>query len=331
MTHKPILGISVGDPAGIGPEIILKSLVTRHRDFVPLLIGKLSIFQFYNDLHKIGLSFYPISEVSQIGESEKIPVLDIMPDEDIPFTPGIPSIPGARLAMEAVRTGAELALHSKTAALITAPIHKKGINDAGYRFHGHTDFLAAITNTEKYAMMLVGGGLRVVLVTIHIPFHQILAHLTVDAVYSTIEITHDGLTQFGIAHPRIALCGLNPHAGEEGLLGTEEITVLKPALERAKARGITVTGIYPPDTIYWEALGGACDVVIALYHDQGLIPIKALAFDKGVNVTLGLPVIRTSPDHGTAFAIAGKNSANPESFKEAIRVARNLVRLRHDG
>lgn len=328
MTKKPILGISMGDPAGIGPEIILKSL-SGQRSFTPLLLGQKSVFTFYNNLCSTAHSFYSVNDVSEITESDDIPVLDISHDNTtFTPTPGTPTSEGAALAMEAVKTGALLAIQNKTDALVTAPISKYWINQAGYHFKGHTDYLANITNTQDYAMMLIGHNLKVILVTIHIPFSSIIESLSVDTIFSTIRMAHKGIQQFGIKNPRIAVCALNPHAGEEGLLGDEEIRIIRPAVERALNQNITVTGIFPPDTVFWDAVHGKADVVVAMYHDQGLIPIKVLAFDKGVNVTIGLPIIRSSPDHGTAFGIAGKNCANPASMEEAVKTAQLLIRHR---
>lgn len=318
--------MTVGDPAGIGPEIILKSVLESENDFIPLLIGQKQVFQFYNDLYGLGLSFYSVSDCPQVNEAEGLAVYEILPHTKLHLSPGIPHIDGARVAMEAVRTGTELACESHISALVTAPIYKKGINQGGYNFNGHTDFLAHITGTEKYAMMLVGGGINVVLVTIHIPFTDIIANLSVNKIFETIQITHSSLKRFGIKNPRIAVCALNPHAGEQGIMGDEEQTIIQPAVELARNADITITGIFPADTIFWDAVHDKCDAVIAMYHDQGLIPVKVLAFDTGVNVTLGLPIIRTSPDHGTAFNIAGKNCASCASFKQALRVALKLIR-----
>ncbi|MEW6534266.1 MAG: 4-hydroxythreonine-4-phosphate dehydrogenase PdxA [Candidatus Auribacterota bacterium] len=323
-TSRPVIGLTIGDPAGIGPEVILKSLRDCKLNFDPLLIGHTEIFQLYNGLCGLDWSFREvssISEISAISNSRTLPVYSLTPKREIKFQPGKPNTDGAALAMEAVATAVSLAKKKEIHAIVTAPIYKKGIQQAGYIFNGHTDYIAHLTGTDDYAMMLTGEGLSVVLVTIHIPFRQIRDQLTVESVVRTLRITHNGFRQFGLSSPRIALCGLNPHAGEEGMLGDEEITILQPAVAQARAENINVTGIFPPDTVFWDTVHGAADVVVALYHDQGLIPLKLLAFDKGVNCTLGLPIVRTSPDHGTAFGIAGKNQANPASFTEAIKLA----------
>lgn len=322
----PILGLSMGDPAGIGPEIILKNLYLRDDSFIALLIGKLDVFAYYSRKFNLGLSFYQVDTVADIKPGAGIPVLEMFPGETVSIFPGKPFPKGSQVAMEAVRTGAQLALDGTIDALITAPIYKKGVIEAGYDVQGHTDFLARITGAKRYVMMLVGGGLRVSLATIHIPYKEVVAQLSIDSVFNVIEVTHLALRRLGIRQPRIAVCGLNPHAGEEGHMGTEEREIVAPAVLKALQTGIKVTGVFPADTIFWDARNGAVDAVVAMYHDQGLIPVKTLAFDSGVNVTLGLPIVRTSPDHGTAFAIAGKNKANPKSMREAMLLALEFTR-----
>ncbi|MCD6459068.1 4-hydroxythreonine-4-phosphate dehydrogenase PdxA, partial [bacterium] len=304
-----------------------KILLEKRKNYQALLIGKTEIFEFYNKLLNTGLSFRKITGLSSIEFSESIiPVYDVFDRLSVDVVPGTPSVSGASAAMEAVKTAAKLALDKKISAVVTAPICKKGINQAGYHFKGHTDYLAHLTNTKNYVMMLVGGGLRVSLATIHIPLKDLWSNLTMESLYEVICITNRYIKLFGVKKPKIALCGVNPHAGEEGLLGNEEKQILKPAMQTARADKINVTGIYPSDTVYWEILkNNTADAVVAMYHDQGLIPVKTLAFDCSVNVTLGLPIIRTSPDHGTAFAIAGKNKANEKSMKTAVKTAVQLV------
>ena len=326
----PILGISMGDPAGVGPEIILKNLYLRDDSFIPLLIGKMEVFEYYSQRYDLNIDLYSITDVSEILDSQSVPVLEILPDDSVSVFPGKPFSMGATAAMESVRKGALLALDKKIDALVTAPIYKKGVIEAGYDVQGHTDFLAKITDTDKYVMMLVGGGLRVSLVTIHIPLQKVFGQLTEQRILDVLEITHKGLLQLGIKRPRIAVCGLNPHAGEEGHIGTEERDIIAPAVLKALQKGIKATGVFPSDTVFWDTLQGQADAVVAMYHDQGLIPVKTLAFDRGVNATLGLPIIRTSPDHGTAFNIAGQNKANPKSMREAILLALEFSRHKID-
>ncbi len=320
-TELPILGISMGDPAGVGPEVILKNLYLRDDRFLPLLIGKVDVFEYYSRKYGLNIDFYAVSDVSELKSGKAVGVLEIFPDETVSIFPGKPFPKGSQTAMEAVRTGALLALDKKISALVTAPIYKKGVIEAGYDVQGHTDFLAKITGTDKYVMMLVGGGLRVSLVTIHLPLQQVFAKLTQDSIFDVIVITHNALRRLGLNRPRIAVCGLNPHAGEEGHIGTEERDIIAPAVLNALRQGIKVTGIFPADTVFWDMLQGQADAVVAMYHDQGLIPVKTMAFDSGVNATIGLPIIRTSPDHGTAFSISGQNKANPKSMREAMLLA----------
>jgi len=324
MNGNYIIGITTGDPAGVGPEIILKSILNLKVsgfNFTPVLFGSIEIFEFYRDICGLNIRFECITKIEQIESREKIYVMDTVLRSDITVKPSKPDIDGSKLAIESIRRAVDCAMESKIHAVVTAPIYKKGINQAGCNFHGHTGFLAHLTGARNYAMMLAGGGLKVVLATIHIPLREVFDKLSADRIYETIKITHDGLEQFGIRKPRIAVCGLNPHAGEEGLLGNEENEIIRPAVDRAVSQGIGVTGIFPADTVFWDSLQGKSDAVVAMYHDQGLIPIKTLAFDSGINITLGLPIIRTSPDHGTAFNIAGKNIANPASMESAIKFA----------
>lgn len=327
---RPVIALTCGDPAGIGPEIIIKSLLSGSDGFIPVIYGKREVFQ---SISRHALKLYEASSIDDVLSAYiagSIPIIDPLPDMQGEFMPGEPTLDGSRLAMEAVTRAAHDALAGRVDAVVTAPIYKKGIQAAGYTCHGHTDYLAGISGTTEYAMMLTGGGLNVVLVTIHIPLTQVVNQLNQDAIVRTLRITHDGLQLFGYKAPRIALCGLNPHAGEEGMLGTEEQTILEPAVAQARHEGINVTGIFPADTVFWDALHGAADVVVALYHDQGLIPVKLLAFDSGVNCTLGLPFVRTSPDHGTAFNIAGQNRANANSFSAAIKTALKICKNRHN-
>jgi 4-hydroxythreonine-4-phosphate dehydrogenase len=227
--------------------------------------------------------------------------------------------------MEAIR----LAKEDEIDAIVTAPIHKEAIYRAGFDFPGHTEILAKETDTEKFVMMLVGGPLRVALVTIHVPLRAIFDLITEDSILDTIEVVDAGLKRdFGIPKPRIGVCGLNPHASDGGRFGDEEARIVSPAIKKANERGFSCSGPLPPDTAFYSARQGEYDGMIALYHDQGLIPIKILAFETGVNVTLGLPIIRTSVDHGTAFNIVGKDAASPASMIEAIKLGVSMAEAR---
>jgi len=278
MAIRPRIGITLGDVAGIGPEIVAKALASR----------------------KLDRRF----DYEVIGN------------------------PQTRDRADAVRwvvEGARRCLRSELAALVTAPIAKELVRDAGYRFDGHTELLAHIARTRNFAMMLVGGPLRVSLVTIHEPLRRVPKLITARRIANVIALTHDACRRFGIAAPRIGVCGLNPHAGEAGLLGDEDQRIIAPAVRRAARKLRGVTGPWPADTLFHRHYNGEFDAVVAMYHDQGLAPLKMIAFDTGVNLTLGLPFIRTSPDHGTAPGIAGKGIAKPDSLIAAINLAARLA------
>ncbi|HUJ08484.1 MAG TPA: 4-hydroxythreonine-4-phosphate dehydrogenase PdxA [Verrucomicrobiae bacterium] len=272
------IGITLGDVAGIGPEIVAKALASR----------------------KLDKHF----EYVVIGNARTRRRAD---------------------AADWVVEGARRCLAGDLAALVTAPISKQLLRDAGYRFEGHTELLAYVARRKRFAMMLVGGPLRVALATIHVPLAKVPRLLTTRRIIEVIELSHDVCRRFGAKRPIIAVAGLNPHAGEGGLLGGEEKRIIVPAVRRATRNGIRVIGPLPADTLFHKAYQGAFDAVVAMYHDQGLAPLKMIAFDTGVNLTLGLPFVRTSPDHGTAFDIAGKGIANPASMIAAINLAARLA------
>jgi 4-hydroxythreonine-4-phosphate dehydrogenase len=285
---KPRIAITVGDPAGIGPEIARKTADDpRVRDVCePVLYG---------------------------------------PPPGSEFQPGQLSGNAGRAAYDAICAAVRDAQAGTIAAIATAPINKLAFSKADLPWKGHTDLLGHLTGSRRVAMMFWSEPLKVVLATIHVPLAAVPVTLTLDVMAETIDLTARELPRFGILRPRLAVAGLNPHAGEEGLLGAEERTVIRPAVEAARSRGIQVIGPLPADTIFVRARQGEFDVVIACYHDQGLIPVKLLAFGHSVNVTLGLPIIRTSVDHGTAFDIAGKGVADPTSLIEATLLAGRLA------
>jgi 4-hydroxythreonine-4-phosphate dehydrogenase len=287
----PRIAITVGDPAGIGPEISLKAAadprVTEVCD--PILYGP--------------------------HTAEQLRA----------FTPGVLSGAAGRAAYEAVVAAAEDARHGRVAAMATAPINKEAFALADLPWKGHTDLLAFLCGGEKAVMMFYAEELRVVLATVHVALRQVPGLITRELMDFVIDLTASELPRFGFPRPRIAVAGLNPHAGEHGVIGDEDANVLRPAVEAARARGVAASGPWPADTVFSRAARGEFDAVIACYHDQGLIPVKLLAFGRAVNVTLGLPIIRTSVDHGTAFDIAGRGEADPSSLIEAIRLAATLV------
>jgi 4-hydroxythreonine-4-phosphate dehydrogenase len=295
------IGITIGDINGIGPEVALKA-VGEHAwpsDVRFVLIGPEGIMG----------ALPGNAEVWNVG-----PI-------SLSTHPGKVCAEASHVAGQAIRMAAEGCLAGELDAMVTAPICKEGFHKAGINFPGHTEYLAELTHTKTFGMMLMGGGLRVMLVTRHIPISEVPGALTKINIQEHIELTGQALRLFGIRDGRIGVCGLNPHAGDGGVLGTEEKTLINPAIHAARKNGFNVSDAVPADTIFYEALKGGYDAVVAMYHDQGLGPLKMIGFDEGINVTLGLPIIRTSPDHGTAFGIAGQNKASPKSMKNAIALA----------
>jgi 4-hydroxythreonine-4-phosphate dehydrogenase len=282
----PRIAITTGDPAGIGPEIARKAIADSR--------------------------VLKVCEPLYYGAEQ-------------PFAPGVLSAEAGHAAYETIVRAVRDAQAGGIHGIATAPINKEALALARLPWRGHTEMLAALTSAQHVAMMFWSEKLRVVLLTIHIPLASVPAALTVESVCATIELTHRELPRFGIARPRLALAGLNPHAGEHGVLGSEETDVLEPAVTRSAKAGVDISGPFPGDTIFLRAMRGEFDAVLACYHDQGLIPIKMAAFGQAVNVTLGLPIIRTSVDHGTAFDIAGRNIADPESMVQAVLLAARLA------
>jgi len=287
---RPRIALTTGDPAGIGPEIVQKAAAD--------------------------------ASVLQVCE----PVI-YGPPPNARFSSGVVSPEAARAACETIESAVRDALAGRVAAIATAPINKLAFAQAGLSWKGHTDLLAHLTGRdEQVAMLFWSEPLKVVLATIHVPLADVPRALTRARLDAIIDLTARELPRFGFGQPRLAMAGLNPHAGEEGVLGAEEAQVIRPAVEAARARGVDITGPFPGDTIFLRASQGDFDAVIACFHDQGLIPVKLLAFGRSVNVTLGLPIIRTSVDHGTAFDIAGQGVADPSSMIEAVRLAARLAR-----
>lgn len=306
------IGITIGDINGIGPEVALKAI--RYGRWAPdirfVLIGSESIVREQAAAMKIPLS-------------RKIEFLNVV--DKGTWMPGKICIDASRLAEQAIRRAVEGCLSGEFNAMVTAPICKEGFNKAGIDVPGHTEFLAELTGTKNFGMMLLGGGLRVMLVTRHIPISKVPAALNHATICEHIELTGEALKLFGIRNGKIGVCGLNPHAGDGGVIGREEIELINPAIRSVRKKGYNVSDAVPADTIFYQALDKQYDAVVAMYHDQGLAPLKMIGFDEGINVTLGLPIIRTSPDHGTAFGIAGKNEASPKSMKNAIDLALEMA------
>lgn len=326
---KQRVAISSGDFNGIGPEIILKTLKDiAQPEVTPIILSSSSVIGYYLKLLPYELQYHHAGTVDEIKDGA-INLLESYSHQNISVQPGGFTEQSGRCAMQSVEKGIELCKSGDADALVTAPISKEAVNLAGYHIPGHTEFLAEHTGTEDYMMMLVHKKLRVGLATIHIPLSQVAEQISETLILRHIRIMHQSLTQdFSIPAPNIAVLGLNPHAGDGGVIGTEERDLISPALEQARAEGFFVSGPYPADGFFGNRKYEDYDAVLAMYHDQGLIPFKTLSFGAGVNVTAGLPIVRTSPDHGTAFDIAGQNKANPSSFKEAFTLAVELVKNR---
>jgi len=325
------IAISLGDATGIGPEVTLKALAAEAAadDARYLLIGDaVSTLRLNEDL---GLRL-PIKPLSEAGAGGRFFIHNPL-NEPLPegLAPGSPA--AARAALAWITDGAQRCLAHEMDALVTAPLSKEAILRTGQPFIGQTEYLSELAGTNQTAMMLLGQDdrgrwLRVALATTHVPLKLVAAHLRADKIDLAINLAVQACRDLGLARCRIAACGLNPHAGEGGKLGDEEITIIKPVIEAARQRGVDIVGPLSADTLFYHAYRGDYDVVVAMYHDQGLIPLKMVAFDNGVNWTLGLPFVRTSPDHGTAYDIAGQGRADPSSMRSAIRLAKTLVKNR---
>lgn len=320
------IAISIGDINGIGPEVVLKTLQDISlSDIAVVILSTPKVVDFYCDLLSVPLDYTKIEKTEDIGESG-IFLLESYHNEEVSLHPGEISKQSGRYSMLAVDKGITLCKKNLADALVTAPISKEAINRAGYGYPGHTEFLAEKTGTTDYMMMMVNENLRIGLTTVHIPVADITKNMTTAAILKSIRIMNDTLTgAFTIPEPKIAVLGLNPHAGDGGIIGTEEIDIIAPALQKARFNDIRVSGPFPADGFFGNRKYADYDGILAMYHDQGLIPFKTLSFGAGVNHTAGLPIIRTSPDHGTAFDIAGKNLADPSSFREAFLLAVQLA------
>lgn len=286
---SPVIGLLAGDPSGVGPELLAHALCSKPEGI----------------------------RLEVIGDPESC-------------HPGKPDREGALRAIAGLEEAAARAMSGELAAVVTGPVNKKQLHEAGFQFPGQTEFFAARAGVENFAMLLTGGPLTVALVTAHVPLKEVARMLTTEEIVRVGGLLSAFLRRRGIPAPRVAVAGLNPHAGEEGYLGDEEQRVIAPALPMLAAAnpGVHFSGPFSPDTVFWRAAQGEFDAVLCMYHDQGLIPLKLLGFHDGVNVTLGLPFVRTSPDHGTAYEIAGTGKASPESFLSALRLAAELLRTK---
>ncbi len=320
------IAITMGDPCGIGPEIIAKLYADPVSLPSILVLGDAGLIQ-----RAIGLLDLPLTmkvidapeDFQFLSNTINVISLSRLP-EDLPF--GQLDARAGKAAYDYIRVGIGLALQKRVRAIVTAPINKEALRLADIHYPGHTEILADFSGTKDFAMMLMNNELRVILVTIHVSLREAIEQLTVESELTVIRLAHRAMTQLGIAQPRIAVAGLNPHAGEHGLFGSEDEAIIKPAIQQARAEGIEASGPWPGDTVFMHARQGRFDIVVAQYHDQGLIPVKYLGVDEGVNITVGLPFVRTSVDHGTAFDIAGTGKASHASLRVAVEQAAMLTR-----
>ena len=321
------LGITLGDVNGIGPEVALKAAYAKKwpAGLRLILIGSQKVIQ--GECKKLGFPV-PAPCFGHGKLTRKISFWDPDPELLPTLNRGTVQKDAAVAAAAWIHSATQASLRGCFDGIVTAPISKEGLQKAGIDFPGHTEMLAALSKTKKYGMLLMGDGLRVVIATRHIPLKEVPEAITGGVVREAVELLHESLPALGCKKARIAVCGLNPHAGEGGTMGREEIKIIAPAVKRLQKKGYNVQGPLPGDTVFHRAVQGEFDGVVAMYHDQGLAPLKLHAFDSGVNVTLGLPFVRTSPDHGTAYGIAGKKKASPHSMIAAIEAAYQLARSR---
>ncbi len=331
MDSRPIIGVTMGDPSGIGPEVIIKYLLYEpaNRNRV-VVFGAHEVFEHYLNLFGMGMNINIIESVDDIATSYRDGALNIIQKEPFDmsrFEIGRLSEYSGAWAYRCVVSAIDAAIASKIDAVVTGPLNKKAMNMAGFHYQGHTEILAERTGVKDYVMMLASKRFRVALVTTHVALRDVPKLINKEKIVKTIEIVDKDLKKwFGIEKPKIAVSALNPHNSDGGLMGDEEERYIIPAVKEARSMGIDAHGSFSPDTLFIKNRRSEYDCFVAMYHDQGLIPLKVLYFDSSVNITLGIPIIRTSPDHGTAFDISGKLVANHKSIAEAIRQAHKMAR-----
>jgi 4-hydroxythreonine-4-phosphate dehydrogenase len=326
------IGISVGDTNGIGLEVVLKALSDRqaYADCSAIIYASEGLLKQNLDLLDIEFSEILSLGAGQEPEKGQVYIKEIW-SEAVEFNPGAPSASSGQLSFESLEAVVEDLKSGQLDAMVTAPIDKKNIQGKDFYFPGHTEYLASKVDSDKVLMLLISGALRVGVVTGHIPISKVATHITSELIQEKSRMMHHSLVHdFGLAKPRIAVFGLNPHAGDGGLLGSEEEHIIQPAIAALQALGIEAQGPFPADGFFGSSVYTKYDAILAMYHDQGLVPFKALSFGSGVNFTAGLSIVRTSPDHGTAFDIAGKNKADGSSFAAAIRCAIDIVSNRRE-
>jgi 4-hydroxythreonine-4-phosphate dehydrogenase len=327
----PLIAITMGDPAGIGPEIVAKlhDADELFKACRPVVIGSAAIMN--KAIKDFGLSVAVRAVAAPADarpERGRMDILDLANVDPAKHLWGRPNAASGKAVVEYIKRATDLAMRKEVDAIATAPINKEMMNAAGFAYSGHTELLADLTGTKEFGMMFVGGGLRLILATIHHALKDVPRLITKDRVLKTIRLAHRSLKGFCVDRPRIGVAALNPHASEGGLFGNEEWNEILPAVLEARGEGIDASDPLPADTLFAKARQGHYDIVVAMYHDQGLAPLKMLAFGNAVNITVGLPIIRTSVDHGTAYDIAGKGCADPSSLREAVRMAAEMISCR---
>ena len=334
MHPAPLIGVTLGDPAGIGPEVAVRAAAAVRNApqpcCRPVMLGDVTLVEETVERLSARLRPYPWqAEDSYPSDPNRLPVLAVSALDAKDRLPGRPTPAGGDAAYRCVEAGVRLAMNGDLDGLVTAPVCKAMWHAAGHRYPGHTELLARLTRTPEVRMMLVGRGLRVMLVTTHLRLAAVPSALSIERIATTVTLAAAHLRRFhGMERPRLAVAALNPHAGEAGAFGDEECRVIEPAVARAREGGADVVGPLSADTVFVRATRGEFDGVVCQYHDQALIPLKLLAWEEGVNVTLGLPIVRTAPDHGTAFDIAGRNEASPRSMSAALNLAADMARIR---
>jgi 4-hydroxythreonine-4-phosphate dehydrogenase len=327
-SRKPVLAVTLGDAAGTGPELIVKAFEDAevHEACRPVVVGSAEVMRAAVKI--VGAK----SEVRVIGRAEEangeagvVEVIDLANLDVATLERGKVNAATGRAAYEAIKRAVELTLEGETSAVVTSAINKAALHAAGYHYDGHTELLAELCGKPKVTMMLVAGKLRVCHVSTHVSLSEAIRRVTVERILEVVKIADEGVRKMGIERPHIAVAGLNPHAGEGGLFGREEIEVIAPAVEEAKRRGFRVSGPYAGDTVFFRTLQGEFDCAIAMYHDQGHVAAKMLGIWHGVNVTLGLPIVRTSVEHGTDFANAGTGRGDPRSLVQALKLAARMA------
>ncbi len=330
-TSQPILAVTLGDAAGTGPELITKGFRDPEVRAVcrPIVIGDAGVMRAALAITKVPSQVRVISRPAEAGDDpDVIDVIDLANLEAATLVRSRVDASTGRAAYEAIKRAVELTLAGETAAVVTSALNKAALHAAGYHYDGHTELLAELCGKPKVTMMLVAGKLRICHVSTHVALSEAIARVKPERILQVVQLAHDGVRQLGIEQPHIAIAGLNPHAGEGGLFGDEEIKFITPAIEEAKRRGFRVSGPYAGDTVFFRTLQGEFDCAIAMYHDQGHVAAKMLGIWQGVNVTLGLPIIRTSVEHGTDFANAGKGTGDPRSLVQALKLAATMAARR---